>query len=173
MPASVPKYALHLSVGFLALTMAGPIRASQDGSSPSQAPLPTTLVDDSRYTRVMMGMGRIEGRISSFGSFRGPSGEIIGRETADFGIIAAAQSAHQHVDHSAAEIVKQEDILDESGKVIGYRSVLTLADKDGKKSAAVVVTKGGDFREYTSSSLRDILAFEEYIKSLAAEHPKP
>jgi hypothetical protein len=86
--------------------------------------------------------------------------------------VVAQRFAHQHVDQSAAEVVKREDILDQSGKVIGYRSVLTLAEKDGKKSTAVVITKGGDFREYISSSLRDILAFEDYLKSLPVAHPK-
>jgi hypothetical protein len=118
----------------------------------------------------MGGMGRIEDRASSLGGYKGPNGEIISTVTADFGIIAAAKAAHQHVDRSAVEIIKQADILDASGKVIGYRSVLTLVDKNGKKSA-VVVTKGGNFSEYISSSLQDVLAFEDYMKSLATEHP--
>ena len=62
--------------------------------------------------------------------------------------------------------------MDESGKVIGYRSVLTSVDKDGKKSTAIVRTKGIDFREYICASASDALAFEEYANSLAAEHAK-
>jgi hypothetical protein len=125
-----------------------------------------------RYKRVAMGMGRIEDRTSALGGYEGPNGEQISTVVADFGIIAAAKAAHQHVDQSAAEIIEQEDILDESGNVIGYTSVLTLTDKDGKKSTAVVMTTGGNFTEYISSSLRDILAFEEYEKLQAAEHAK-
>jgi hypothetical protein len=117
-------------------------------------------------------MEYLEGRPSSVGGYKGPNEEIIDTVTADFGIIAAAKAAHQHVDHSAAEIVKQEDILDDSGKVISYRSVLTLVDKDGKKSTAVVITKDGEFHEDISSSLGNALAFEDYMKSLAGEHPK-
>jgi hypothetical protein len=144
--------------------------SSRSGGSTSQTPLPKTLVDDSRYTRVTMGMGRIEGRTSALGGYEGPNGEQISTMVADFGIIAGAKGAHQHVDHSAAEIVQQGDILDESGKVIGYRSVLTLVDQGGKKSSAVVITKGGDFREYKSPSLWDVLAFDNYMKSLETGH---
>jgi hypothetical protein len=63
--------------------------------------------------------------------------------------------------------------LDDCPKAIGYRSVLTLADKYGKKSAAVAITKGADFRKYNCSSLRDVLAFEEYANSLGAERRGP
>jgi hypothetical protein len=172
MRTSVSKYAFPLLLGSLTLAVAGPIRALQDRGSTSQPPLPKSLGNESRYTPVAFGMGYIEGRVSSIGGYEGPNGEHVGRVTADFGIIAAAKAAHRPVDHSAAEIVKQEDIVDESGKVVGYRSVLTLVDKDGKKSTAIVVTKGGDFREYISLSAKDALAFEDYMKSLAADHAK-
>ena len=170
MRATILRSALSLFLGLLAPSFAGSIGALQSGGA-SQAPPSKPQRTDDTYTRLTMGTGRIEDRTSSLGGFKGPNGEIISTVRADFGIIAAAKAAHQHVDRSAAEIVKQEDILDASGKVIGYRSVLTLADKDGKKSIAVVITKGGDFSEYIASSLRDVLAFEAYMKSLDAEHP--
>jgi hypothetical protein len=170
MRTSILRYAFPLLLGFLALALAGPIRAFQDGGSSSQTPSSKPSRNDSRYTRVTAGTGHIKESPSSFGVYKGPNGEIINTVVADFGIIAAAKAAHQHLDHSAAEVIKQEDISDESGKVIGYRSVLTLVDKDGKKSTAIVITKGGAFRVYISASARDALAFEDYMKSLEAEH---
>jgi len=120
----------------------------------------------------MAGEGLLEGVHTDLMSYKAPDGERINTERAEFGSADGAKTAHQHLDHSAAEIVKREDILDGSAKVIGERSVLTLVDKDGKKSTAIVITKGADFQEFICSSARDVLAFEEYVKSLEAEHAK-
>ena len=115
----------------------------------------------------MAGEGYLEGAHTTLDSYKAPGGERIDTTRANFGSADAAKTAHQHLDNSAAEIVKREDILDEAGKVIGERSVLTLVDKDHKKSTAIVITKGADFRELVSSSARDVLAYEDYTK------PKP
>jgi hypothetical protein len=171
MRASISRYALPLLLGFLALALTAPIRAFQDGIIHS--PMPSSL-DTARYTQVMGGEGYRDGVFTILYSYRAPDGEVIGTEKATIGSAdgVAAKTFHQKIDRLAAEIVQQEDILDASGKVIGYRSVLTLVDKDHKKSTAIVITKGPDFREYTSSSARAALAFEEYANSLDAEHAK-
>jgi hypothetical protein len=170
MRASTSKFVLPLLVGLLALAFAGPIRASQDGSSQRTSSKPSGK--DGGYKWVMAGEGFLEGAHTSLEAYKAPDGEIIRTVTAHFKSADAAKTAHQNLNHSAAEIVKQEDISDGSGKVIGERSVLTLVDKDDKRSTAIVVTKGADFREFVSSSARDVLAFEDYAKSLAAEHAK-
>jgi hypothetical protein len=130
--------------------------------------------NDARYTQTAGGEGYLDGVFTILYSYRAPDGEIISTARATIGSADgdAAKTFHQEIDHSAAEIVKQEDFLDESGKVIGYRSVLTLVDKDGKRSTAIVMTKGSNFTRYMSSSLPDLLAFEEYEKLQAAEHAK-
>jgi hypothetical protein len=117
--------------------------------------------------------GRVlEGPHTSLEGYRAPDGGTIRTMTTQFESADAAKAAHQKLDHSAAEIVKQEDILDESGKVIGERSVLTLVDKDHKKSTAIIITKGVDFREFVSSSAQDVLAFEEDCLK-GRVHPSP
>jgi hypothetical protein len=122
----------------------------------------------------MAGLGIRDGVSTTDDSYRAPDGEIIVTVKATIGSADGdgAKTFHQKIDHSAAEIVKREDILDGSGKVIGERSVLTLVDKDHKKSTAIVITKGADFREYICASASDALAFEDYVKSLEAEHAK-
>jgi hypothetical protein len=174
MRTSISRYALPLLAGFLALSLAGPIQAFQDGGTNSQTPSSKLLEIDGGYIWVMAGEGILDGVHTTLDSYKRPDGERIDTITARIGSVdgVAAKAFHQHFDHSAAEIVKQEDILDGSGKVIGYRSVLTLVDKDHKKSTAIVITKGADFREYVSSSARDALAFEEYTNSLPAQHAK-
>ena len=94
--------------------------------------------NDVRYTQVTSGLGILDGVDTDLYSYKAPDGEIIVTVKATIGSAGgvAAKAFHQKIDHSAAEIVKQEDILDESGKVIGYRSILTLVDKDGKKSTS-------------------------------------
>lgn len=161
MTGPILRFALPLSLGFLALIFPGPIRAFQQGGSGSHTPSSKPSGNDSRYTRITYGSGYTDGQPSALGGYIGPNGEKIGTVTADFGVISAAKAAHQHVYYSAAEIMKQEDILDENGKVIGYRSVLSLFDKDHKKVTHVVVTKGSYFREIISYSAQDALAFED------------
>jgi hypothetical protein len=171
MRASISKYALLLLLGFPALGLAGSVRAFQDGITHS--PMPSS-VKDTRYEWIMSALGLLNGVGVSNNSYRAPDGERIDTSRATIGSADgdAAKTFHQEIDHSAAEIIKQGDILDESGRVIGYRSVLTLVDKDGKKFTAIVITKRADFREYISSSAPAALAFEEYANSLAAEHVK-
>jgi hypothetical protein len=171
MRASILKYALPLLLGLLALALTGPIRAFQDGVTHS--PMPSS-VKDTRYEWIMSALGLLNGVGVSNNSYRAPDGERIDTSRATIGSAdgVAAKTFHQKIDHSAAEIIKQEDILDESGKTICYRSVLTLVDKGGKKFTAVVITKGADFREYVSTSGRAVLEFEEYANSLAADHAK-
>jgi len=169
------QYALPFLLGLLALTIAGPLRAFQDAITNS--PMPTSL-DATRYTQVMSGLGILDGLVgvgTALHSYRAPDGEIIGTEKATIGSADGvfAKTFHQKIDHSAAKMVEQEDILDASGKVIGYRSVLTLIDKDGKKSTAIVITKGADFLRLTCASAADVLAFEdEYNKVMAATKSK-
>ncbi len=174
MRASISKCALPLLVCFLALGPTGPIQASQDGGSSSQTPSSKPAGNNGGYTWVMAGEGLLEGVHTDLMSYKAPDGERIDTVKATIGSADGdgAKTFHQKIDHSAAEIVKREDILDGAGKVIGERSVLTLVDKDGKKSTAIVITKGADFQEFICSSARDVLAFEEYVKSLEAEHAK-
>jgi hypothetical protein len=131
--------------------------------------------DEGRYTQVTSGLGILDGVSTALYSYRAPDGEIIVTVKATIGSAdgVAAKDFHQRIDHSAAEIVKQADILDESGKVIGYRSVLTLVDKDGKKSTAILITRGIDFLQLTCASAADVLAFEDnYNEAMAAKHAK-
>jgi hypothetical protein len=172
MQASISRYALPLLVGFLALTLAGPIRAFQDGASSSQTPPSKPSGNNGGYTWVMAGEGLLEGAHTSLMAYKAPDGERIETVTAHFKSADAAKTAHQNVNHSAVGILKQENISDESGKVIGERSVLVLVDKDQKKSTAIVITKGGLFREFICASAPDVLAFEKYVNSLPAEHAK-
>jgi hypothetical protein len=175
MRVSIPKHAFRLVVGFLALAVAGPIRAFQDGITHS--PTPSSL-DATRYTMVMAGEGFLDGLAgvgTALYAYRAPDGEIIGTEKAAIGSADGvfAKTFHQKIDDSADKIVKQEDIMDASGKVIGYRSVLTLVDKDGKKSTAIVITKGADFLRLACAAAADVLAFEdEYNKEMAAKQTK-
>jgi hypothetical protein len=125
MRASISKYELPFLVGFLTLTLAEPIRPFQDGASRSQTPSSKPLGNDGGYKWIMAGQGFLEGVSASLEGYKGPNGERISTVTADFGVVDAAKAAHQHFDLSAAEIVKQEDVLDDSGKVIGQRSILT------------------------------------------------
>jgi hypothetical protein len=170
MRAWTSKYALALLIGFLVLASAFVIptwafqnsgNASTSTSEPSE--------NDGGYTWVMAGQGFLEGTRSSLEGYKAPDGERINTTTAQFGSAEAAKAAHQHLDHSAAEVLKKEDIVDGAGKVIGERSVLILINKDKKKSTAIVITKGADFREYVSSSARDALAFEDYAEAQLAK----
>jgi hypothetical protein len=171
--AWISNYALPLLVGSLALTVAGPIRATQDGITHS--PMPSSL-DSTRFELIMAGQGLLDGGVATaLSSYKAPDGERIDTEKATIGSAdgQAAKTFHQHLDHSAAEIVKREDILDGSGKVIGERSVLSFVDKDGKKSTSIVITKGADFLQLTCTSAADVLAFEdEYNKVIGAKQTK-
>jgi hypothetical protein len=177
MRASIPKYALPLFLGFLALAPAEPIWAFQGGGGGSQTPSPKPSGNNVRYTQVTAGEGVLDGVTTDLHSYRAPDGEIIVTVRATIGSAAdgvASKIFHQKIDNSAAQIIKQENILDGSGQVIGERSVLILVDKDGKKSTSIVITKGADFLELTSASAADVLAFEgEYNKAMAAKQTKP
>lgn len=174
MRVSISKCALAVLAGSLALAVVGPIRAFQDVGSSSQTPSSKPSGTDGGYKWVMAGEGILDGVHTTLDSYKKPDGERIDTVKATIGSADGdgAKTFHQKIDHSAAEIVKREDISDGSGKVIGERSVLTLVDKDHKKSTAIVITKGADFREYICASASDALAFEDYVKSLEAEHAK-
>jgi hypothetical protein len=175
MGASISRYTLPLLFGFLLLTIAVPVRAFQDGGSGSRTPSSKPSESDVRYTQVAGGEGNLDGVATILYSYRAPDREIIFTVKATVGSAdgVAARAFHQKIDHSAAEIVKQEDILDGSGKVIGERSVLNLVDEHGKKSTSIVITKGADFLQLTCVSAADVLAFEEeYNRVMAARQAK-
>jgi hypothetical protein len=73
MRASISRYSLPLLLGFLALALAGPIRAFQDGITHS--PMPSSL-DATRYELVMAGQGFRDGVATDLNS-NGPSTEQV------------------------------------------------------------------------------------------------
>jgi hypothetical protein len=160
--------ALVMLVGLLApadMPAAAPFQSpTNHRPSSSSWSSSTTKNTDRAFTWVLAGEGVLEGVHTNLDVYKAPDGGRVEMVTAHFATADAARSAQEKLNRSAVKILKREDLLDRSAKVVGERSVVTLVDKDRKKSTAIIVTMGTEFREYASYSEQDALAFEKYAK---------
>jgi hypothetical protein len=159
--------AAHLSVASLLMVVAGTIHLvgqqpqTNPGEKGRQGEIPNI-----KFTKIVIGDGLTSDHIRIYYTkYKDTEGTILYEVWVDFRMPERAAKELQQIVSDSARVVRREPELDAMGGTVGERILVQRADSKKENRGIVLAwTVGSVYREISSNSLDDVLAFEKQFR---------